>query len=139
PNIASALWCLALAVPIHFLVQGLLTPKPEAISAEDAPGIAIRLMIVASLLSILLFVCLPALAAYLGRVRPSTGFGLPAPRPAALLAGLVLGVSLWPLVLRFLEQGLTLEARHEQVADAMRRTSEAVGPTLLLATMIIAA
>ena len=119
PTIASALWCLALAVPIHFLVQGLVQPKAEDISPQTAGPIATRLMLIAILLSIALFAGLPALAAYLGRVRPRTGFGLTMPRPAAIVAGLLLGVFLWPLVLRFLEQGLSVEGRHERIVTAM--------------------
>ena len=139
PTIASALWCLALAVPIHFLVQGLFQPKAEDISPQTAGPIATRLMLVAIMLSIALFAGLPALAAYLGRVRPLSGFGLAVPRLAAIVAGLVLGVSIWPLVLRFLEQGLSVEGRHEQIVSAMRQASESAGLPLMLATMIVAA
>ena len=139
PTIASALWCLALAVPIHFLVNGLFQPHKEDLTPDNVGAITTRIMGVAIALSIVLFAGLPALAAYLGRVRPRTGFGLTAPRPAALLAGLVLGFSLWPLVLRFLQHEVAVESRHEDVVQAMRQTSESVAPALMLVTMIIAA
>jgi ABC-2 type transport system permease protein/sodium transport system permease protein len=137
PTVGSALWCLALAVPIQFLVQGLLLPKPEENTPIGADLIVMQLVLAAGL-SVLLFVGLPMVAAYLGRVRWRAGFGLAAPRPAAVVAGLVLGASLWPLVLRFLEQGMSLEGRHETVLRAMRQVLDLAGP-LMLVTAVIAA
>jgi ABC-2 type transport system permease protein/sodium transport system permease protein len=137
PSIASALWCLALAVPIHFLVQGLL-PRPVDESGNVIAGLLIVQLLVAAGLSVVLFLLLPAASAYIGRVRWASGFGLAVPRPAALVAGLVLGVSLWPLVLQFLQQGASLESRHEPLLEAMRQAREAAWP-LFLATTIIAA
>jgi ABC-2 type transport system permease protein/sodium transport system permease protein len=71
----------------------------------------------------------------LGRVRWASGFGLAVPRPAALLAGLVLGGSLWPLVLHFLQQSTSATEQHEGLVEMLR---SAAGP-LLLATTIAAA
>src|SRR5258707_12246290 len=59
-SIPSALWCLALAVPIHFLVQGLLL--------QGQPP-AVVLLLVAAGLTVALFIGLPAAAAHAGRVR----------------------------------------------------------------------
>jgi ABC-2 type transport system permease protein/sodium transport system permease protein len=128
PTIASALWCLALAVPVYFLVQSKLAQMelPEPV-----------LLVVVAALSVLLFAGLPIAAAYLGRVPWPAGFGLRAPRPTAILAGLVLGVSLWPLVLRFLEHSTTNEDRPEQMAEAIERARQA--GALLMITTIVAA
>ncbi len=125
PGLTSGLWCLALAVPIHFLAQSLF--------AQLGPPVAVQMLLVAGL-SVLLFAGLPAAAAYLGRVRWASGFGLATPGPTALLAGLVLGVSLWPLVLRFLQHSTSLEG-HEQMLESLRA---ALGPLLLLTTVIAA-
>src|SRR5947209_616162 len=128
PSIASALWCLALAVPISFLIQSKLVQL-------DLPEPALLAIVAA--LSVLLFSGLPIAAAYLGRVRWIDGFGARAPRPAAILAGLVLGVSLWPLVLRFLEHSIADEPRPPQLAEAIERSRQ--HGTLLLITTIVAA
>jgi ABC-2 type transport system permease protein/sodium transport system permease protein len=127
PSIPSALWCLALAVPLQFLAQSLAQSLLAPLYLPEA----VLLLLVAAL-SVLLFAGLPALAAHLGRVRWTSGFGLTAPRPAALAAGLVLGVSLWPLVLRFLEQGTALEAQHDSMQEAIDR-ARASGVLLLIA------
>jgi ABC-2 type transport system permease protein/sodium transport system permease protein len=131
PSIASALWCLALAVPIHFLAQHLL--------AQLGPPVWAQALLVAGL-SVLLFALLPAAGAYLGRVRWAPGFGLNRPRPGAVLAGLVLGLSLWPLVLWLLQsvQPPAGSTQNEQVVEAMRRAQEEAGSFLLFATIVAA-
>jgi sodium transport system permease protein len=128
-SIPSALWCLALAVPIHFLVQGLLL--------QLQPPVVVRILVAAGL-SIALFIGLPAAAAHLGRVRWPSGFALALPRPLALLAGMVLGASLWPLVLRFLEQGTALEERHEEMLAALRQARESSAALFLFGTIVAA-
>jgi sodium transport system permease protein len=134
PSIPSALWCLALAVPIHFLVYGLLRPNADD-PAQIPPAFVTISLVVGAVLSVLLFVGLPAVAAYCGRVRWASGFGLVLPRPAALVAGLVLGGSLWPLVLRFLQQGT---AGGDQYEGLVAMLQSAVGPLLLLTTITAA-
>ncbi len=92
-------------------------------------------LVVGAALSVLLFAGLPAVAAYLGRVHWTAGFGLAMPRPAALLAGLVLGGSLWPLILRFLQQSTSTAASYEPLVETLRT---AAGPLLLLTTITAA-
>ena len=77
-----------------------------------------------AILSVVLFAGLPALAANLGRVRWDTGFGLRAPRPAALAAGLLLGLSLWPLLLQLLFQFSALEDRHQQLLEMVQQSRQ---------------
>jgi sodium transport system permease protein len=134
PSIPSALWCLALAVPIHFLVHGLLRPNTDD-PAQIPPAFVTMSLVVGAALSVLLFVGLPLGAAYLGRVRWASGFGLAKPRPTALLAGLVLGGSLWPLVLRFLQHST---AGGEQYEGLVAMLQSAAGPLLLLTTITAA-
>jgi len=81
-------------------------------------------------LSLLLFGLLPALFVFLGRVEIRTGFGLSMPRPAAVIAGLLLGASLWPLELWLLEQSVDakmLEERFGLAADSLKQARESVG------------
>jgi sodium transport system permease protein len=134
PSIVSALWCLALAVPLHFLVQGLVRPGTDDPS-QISPAFVAMSLVVGAVLSILLFVGLPAVATHLGRVRWTTGFALARPRAAALVAGLVLGGSLWPLVLRFLQHSTSVTAAEEGLVDALR---SAAGPLLLVTTITAA-
>jgi ABC-2 type transport system permease protein/sodium transport system permease protein len=135
PSITSALWCLALAVPIHFLVNGLLRPSVENAAQLSATFLTVSI-IVGAVLSVLLFVGLPTAAAYLERVRWSPGFGLARPRAAAVLAGLVLGVSLWPLVLRFLQESTAVTPGHESLVDTLRAAG---GPLFLIMAVTAAA
>jgi ABC-2 type transport system permease protein/sodium transport system permease protein len=128
PSITSALWCLALAVPIHFLISSLVRPSVDSPAQLSATSLTIS-MTVGAVLSVLLFVGLPSIAAYLERVRWSPGFGLTFPRPAAILAGLVLGLSLWPLVLRFLQESTPVSAGHEVIVSTLRA---AAGPLFLV-------
>jgi ABC-2 type transport system permease protein/sodium transport system permease protein len=134
PSIASALWCLALAVPLHFIAQGLLRPDTDDPAAMSPDFVTVSLILGAAL-SVLLFAGLPAAAAYLGRVPWMSGFGLAMPRLTAALAGLVLGSSLWPLVLRFLQHSTSATTGHESLVETLR---SAAGP-LLVATTITAA
>jgi ABC-2 type transport system permease protein/sodium transport system permease protein len=134
PSVPSALWCLALAVPIHFLVQGLLRPNTDD-PTKISPDFVAMSLVVGAALSVLLFAGLPAAAAHLGRIRWASGFGLARPRPAALAAGLVLGGSLWPLVLRFLEQTTSALGQHEALVTMLR---SAAGPLLLMTTVVAA-
>lgn len=128
PSIASALWCLALAVPVYFLAQNMLA---QAGLAEPV------LLVLVAVLSVLLFAGLPIAAAYQARVRWTASFGLYMPRPTAMLAGLVLGISLWPLVLRFLEHSTANDQRPEQIAQAIER-ARTHGTLLLLSTIVAA-
>jgi ABC-2 type transport system permease protein/sodium transport system permease protein len=93
-DLAAALWCLAVMVPLHFMLQAVLPFIGE-------PGGAVFLLAM-TLGFILVFGAVPLLFAYLGHVDAWSGFGLRRPRVAALLAGLVLGGSLWPWILELL-------------------------------------
>ena len=47
----------------------------------------------------LMFMVFPALVAIYQRTNFVTGFGLQMPRPVFLVAGVLLGLSLWPIVM----------------------------------------
>lgn len=87
---AAALWCLALMLPAHFVLHRL------------GPAGSAGQFLYLALLGIFLFGLLPAFSAYMGRVRWHTGFGLLPARPLAYAGGLILGLSLWPLLLQLL-------------------------------------
>jgi sodium transport system permease protein len=100
-SLSAAMWCLALMVPIQFALVALLR------SIGPTPLVVIFLGLA---MTVLLFALLPMLFIYLGRVELRTGLGLTMPRPAALLAGLVLGASIWPLDLKLLEMSAVVKA-----------------------------
>jgi ABC-2 type transport system permease protein/sodium transport system permease protein len=92
PTLAGALLCLALMFPTFFVLRGLvllgLGPNPTA-----------RHVVLIAGVSAVVFGAFPVIADLWRRVRLGPGLLLrPAPWPA-LAAGLVLGLSLWPLAL----------------------------------------
>jgi sodium transport system permease protein len=113
-GVSAALWCLALVLPLHFALRA-------ALPLVSGLGTA-ALLLTLTVGSILLFGALPCLFAYFEHVQIRTGFRLAGPRPAALVAGLILGCSLWPLVLQLLALAQTAlpSAIQEQAAAAVR-------------------
>jgi len=106
-TLPAALWCLVLMIPISFALQWLVNlPAPWLPFAWRYLAMAI--------VGFILFGALPALSAYMGRVCLTSGFGLTFPHPAALFGGLILGLSLWPLVLQFLSFVLRDRSEHLQ-------------------------
>jgi ABC-2 type transport system permease protein/sodium transport system permease protein len=88
PSVTSALLCLTLMFPSHFVFVHLLARFAEH-------SIQLRLLL-SSLMALLLFAGIPLAAAAVNRVRLKTGFRLHTAAPVAFLAALLLGVSLWP-------------------------------------------
>ena len=89
PTPTAALFCLALLFPAYFVATGggsqLL--QDSSLQARFAFG---------GIMSLVLFAGFPLLAAYMGRIRLSTGFQLKPPSVLQVFAGLLLGLSLWP-------------------------------------------
>jgi sodium transport system permease protein len=132
--ISAALWCLALMVPIQFSLFALVRSLAPMLSAP-------LLILVGVSLQLLLFGALPGMFTYLGRVDLRRGLGLQVPRPAALLAGVLLGISLWPLQLRLLaetEGGLSqaLEERYGTVLDSFKDGYQSVGWWILALVIV---
>jgi ABC-2 type transport system permease protein/sodium transport system permease protein len=129
-NVPAALWCLAVMVPLHFALRAIL-PLAGAMGTA-----ALLLALTAG--TVLLFGLLPLGFGYLGHVAPRSGFRLYRPSVASLLAGLVLGCSLWPLVLQLLSlaQG-ALPDFIQDYAAAAARSLRAAG--LLAALPFVAA
>jgi ABC-2 type transport system permease protein/sodium transport system permease protein len=129
--ISAMLWCLALMVPIEFALLALLRsfgiPSPLAI------------MVFSVVVTILLFGALPALFVYVGRVELTSGLGLRFPGPLALLAGILLGASLWPLELHILSLSHTeemLKERFGQVFADLARGRENIGWAILITGIV---
>lgn len=91
PRVASALLCLALMFPVWFVGHGIIAQARD-ISTLWVLGV----MAVAS---ILLYVGFPLLSAHLGRVRLRTGMQFQSVSWGALGGALILGLSLWPVIL----------------------------------------
>jgi sodium transport system permease protein len=121
-SIPAMLWCLALMVPIQF---GLFALLRSLGALSPIAGIFLSVAV-----NLLLFALLPALFVYLGRVEVRSALGLSMPRPAALLAGLLLGASLWPIELWLLKKTVDaqmLEERFSPVLENLQQSRESVG------------
>ena len=92
--VGAATFCALLLVPLNFASSGFLNRLPVKTSSD----IQLRFILLACLL-FLMFVVFPALVAIYQRTEFRTGFGLRMPRPVFLIAGVLLGLSLWPIVM----------------------------------------
>lgn len=111
-SLPAMLWCLALMVPIQF---GLLA------AVRNLPATsAVTVIFLGVGINLLLFGALPALFVYIGRVDLPTGLGLSMPRPTGLLAGLLLGASLWPIELWLLQESGTVQMLEERFGAVMQ-------------------
>ena len=131
-GVAAAFWCLALMVPIQYVVQGAF-----AFLGPATPTDFLVLMLVMNVLNLFLFLGLPILAAWLGRVRAITGFALARPSLFSLAVALLLGAGLWPGVLWVLEQayGRYHEAAEQLLGGATAGTSFT---GLMIVTVVLA-
>jgi ABC-2 type transport system permease protein/sodium transport system permease protein len=133
PTPAGALMCLAVLFPLTVLAGGALS------QLDVRQDVHLGLNIVAATA---LFLGVPGVAAWFGRVDVRSGFRLrPAPL-AAFAAAVVLGLSLWPLVAQLivLEESYGVSSMPKALADklhelAAERRSES--PVLVLLTMAV--
>ena len=132
PTPTSGLLCLAIIFPTYFLASNLL-------SRSTLVGLDGRLLL-AALVTILVFLQIPLALAVLNRVDLSTGFRLQAAPVAAFAGALVLGVSLWPFAhqaLVWLSQWEVIEFDQRTLAAAKQLIGkiQEVPPALLIATL----
>ena len=92
--VGAAAFCALLLVPLNFASSEFL----NRFSAETSGDFQLRFGLMAGLL-FLMFVLFPAAVAVYQRTNFMTGFGLRAPRPVFLIGGVLLGLSLWPIVM----------------------------------------
>jgi sodium transport system permease protein len=134
PTPTSALLCLAIMFPAYFLASNLLA-RSSLVSIEGR-------LILAALVTILVFLQIPLATAVLNRVDLTTGFQLRSASPFVFIGAIVLGLSLWPFAheaIVFLNRWelvsfdpRTLEAARELV-DKIR----AISPVLVIVALAV--
>ena len=92
--VGAATFCALLLVPMNFASSEFL----NRFSAETSGDFQLRFILMACLM-FLMFVAFPSLVAIYQRTNFKTGFGLRMPRPVFVIAGVLLGLSLWPIVM----------------------------------------
>jgi sodium transport system permease protein len=134
-GVTAALWCLALMIPVNFMLQGTAILFLQAgLLPPD------RQIFVGPIHALALFGFLPLLFAWRGRLRLSTAFGLTRPRLAALLGGVVLGLSLWPLLFWIMIQ-TTVNVSEDQQAliEQIAAMFRGLAPGVKIAIVVIPA
>lgn len=86
--------CTALLLPVNFLMIGLL----GRLSVENAADLTLRFAIMGAF-TVFSFVVIPWLIAVHQRAIVDRAFGLNLPHPVFWMIAILLGVSLWPLVM----------------------------------------
>lgn len=92
--ITATLFCLAMVVPANFASIGFI----GRMSGETTAGLEARYLMM-GLFTFLAFAILPFVVALHQRTRFRTGFGLNVPRLNFVLAAILLGVSLWTILM----------------------------------------
>lgn len=92
--IMATIFCLVMLFPFNFASIGYLGRMP----GDSTSQLIVRFLTM-GLFTFLAFMVLPWLVAKHQNTQIKSGFGLNSPRVVFLLAGLLLGISLWPLVM----------------------------------------
>jgi ABC-2 type transport system permease protein/sodium transport system permease protein len=134
PTTTSALLCLALMFPAYFLASNLL--------AHVGPASIENRLLLAALVTVLVFGQIPLATAVLNRVDLQSGFQLRTAAPAAFLGAAVLGLSLWPFahqILVLLERwgAGSFDRRTLEAAWQLTEKIQQVPPAILVATLAI--
>ena len=132
PTVASALGCLALIIPAHFILQSFGLHLSMAMT-----------LVYMVFLSVLFHVGFPLLAGWWSRVQLASALNLRAAQPLAYVAGLLLGVALVPVVLQVLalvssDIPAWQQREIEQNLQGWRQTRQAMLVGLILVFVIIA-
>lgn len=137
--LAATLFCLVMLFPLNFLSIGFLGRLP----AETTADLSFRYMMM-GVFTCLAFLVLPALVAQHQNTCFAGGFGLNRPRAVFLLAAILLGISLWPLVMTMTEGwhaaygGLFGSEKQEQWhAKLIETTSEQVARIRMVSPLVI--
>jgi ABC-2 type transport system permease protein/sodium transport system permease protein len=88
-TIAAALFCVAVVFALNFLISGLTAKLPANLAIEAR--LSLTMLVTATL-----FVGMPALWSWIGRVQFRDGWQLFAPGWAAWPAAILMGLTLWP-------------------------------------------
>ena len=92
--LGAATFCVLMLVPMNFASSEFL----NRFSADTSGDFQLRFGLMACLL-LVMFVLFPSAVAAYQRIEFKTGFGLHLPRPVFLIGGVLLGLSLWPIVM----------------------------------------
>ncbi len=130
PTVANAVLCLALMFPAFFVLSNWLA-RSELLS------VSVRL-VMSGLITALLFGAFPLVAAYVGRVRITTGFRLRAAPAVAWLSAILLGFSLWPLAHELFVLTASLEPEQIERVTKLLADWKSLPPALILLTMAVA-
>jgi ABC-2 type transport system permease protein/sodium transport system permease protein len=129
PSLGSAMLCLALMFPAWFVLQG--------IRGELARFSVLWAFVWLAILSVLLFAGFPLASAFMTRVRLRQGFRLgPAP-VTAFVGSIILGLSLWPIVLQVLEHLMHPELNLDPKMLQSMRDARANYPAALMSAMVV--
>ena len=136
-GVTAALWCLALMIPLSFVLKGTAGLLVQNGVLEER-----ALIFFGPPYAVVLFGILPGLFAWRGRLRVSSAYGLTVARWPAWVGGIALGVSLWPLLFA----GLALldirpsefqQALFEKVAEGFRQLTPGVKVALVVVPALL--
>ena len=137
--LAATLFCLVMLFPLNFLSIGFLGRLP----AETTADLSFRYGMM-GVFTCLAFMVLPALVARHQNTSFRGGFGLKRPRIVFLLAAVLLGLSLWPLVMTMTEgwhaaYGILFgsEKQEQWHAKLIETTSEQVARIRMVSPLVI--
>jgi ABC-2 type transport system permease protein/sodium transport system permease protein len=127
-SLSAAMFCVALLFPASVLLNG-------AVARFGGPSMAARLLL-ACMVSLLLFTGLPLAAACLERLRFQDGFSLHRASWAAFAGALLLGLSLWTIAVEVVV--MTLESGVITLApEQLQQASEVVKQLMPLPLIVI--
>ena len=134
PTPTSALLCLAIMFPAYFLASNLLA-RSGVVSIEGR-------LILAALVTVLVFLQIPLAVAVLNRVELDSGFQLRPARPLVFAGAAVLGFSLWPfaheaLVLLNRWELVSFDAKMLEAARGLVEKIRGVSPLLVVGSLAI--
>jgi ABC-2 type transport system permease protein/sodium transport system permease protein len=117
-TVSAALWCLALMIPLGFVLRGTAMLLVDAEILDRT-----QLMLVTPIYALALFGLLPMLFAWRLHLDLRPAFALRPGRWPAYLGGLVLGVGLWPVLfsIMILAELAGVSLQGEQVAEVVER------------------
>jgi ABC-2 type transport system permease protein/sodium transport system permease protein len=136
-GISAALWCLAIMIPVSFVMRG------AAMLLVQAGFLGIQQQIlIGPIYALVLFGLLPLPFAWHGHLRVKTAFALQSARPVAYLGAAVLGAALWPVVFGLMllaeSAGLSLQGEHvSEVAQHYRGLPAGVKILLVVAPALL--